>query len=169
MLMPALLLNATYEPLKVIPWQKAITLLILGKAEMIEMQEARVNTATRKFDLPSVLRLVKRVKVPRKPVQFSRSNLYKRDDYRCQYCEQHFGPSALTFDHVMPRSRGGATDWLNIVAACQPCNRVKGDRTPEEANMPLFKKPKEPKWLPFAYNSGHGEPHRDEWKPYLWF
>lgn len=169
MLKSALLLNATYEPLKVIPWQKAITLLILGKAEMLETQDNAVRSATRQFNLPSVLRLVRRVKVPRKPVQFSRTNVYKRDNFQCQFCAQHFAPGLLTFDHVMPRSRGGATDWLNIVTACQDCNRVKGDNTPEEAGMPLLKQPKEPRWLPFAYGNSYGEPHREEWKPYLWF
>lgn len=165
----ALLLNATYEPIKVINWQKAITLLIMGKAEMLEIQNAFVRSANDQFPLPSVLRLVRRVRVPKKPVQFSRANVYRRDDYQCQYCGDHFAPAALTFDHVMPRSRGGETSWLNIVTACQECNRFKGDRTPAEAQMPLLNNPKEPNWLPFADSRYSGsETHRQEWRPYLW-
>ncbi len=77
----ALLLNATYEPIKVISWKKAITLVLLGKAEMLEEQGRRVHTSTQSFELPAVLRLQRRVRVPRKPVQFSRTNIYRRDKY----------------------------------------------------------------------------------------
>ena len=105
---PALLLNATYEPIKIISWKKAITLCFLGKAEMLERQEEDIHSTNDTHALPSVLRLYRRVRVPRKPVQFSRGNVYRRDGYTCQYCVQKFSPSQLTFDHVMPRSRGGA-------------------------------------------------------------
>ena len=165
---PALLLNATYEPLKVISWQKAITLVFLGKAELIEAQDERVRTSSSSYELPSVLRLVTRVRVPRKPVQFSRANIYRRDKYQCQYCGDKFSPSVLTFDHVIPRSRGGDTSWGNIVACCQPCNRVKGNKTPDEANMPLLRKPKEPRWWPFALGAGLSDSPPDTWRPYLW-
>ena len=106
---PALLLNATYEPIKIISWKKAITLLFLGKAEMLERQDEDIRSTNDVHALPSVLRLYRRVRVPRKPVQFSRGNVYRRDGYTCQYCAQKFSPSQLTFDHVMPRSRGGET------------------------------------------------------------
>jgi len=161
-------LNATYEPIKVISWQKAITLVLLGKAELIERQETMVRTSTRKYELPAVLRLVRRVRVPRKPVQFSRANIYRRDKFICQYCGGTFAPAVLTFDHVMPRSRGGDTSWTNIVTSCGNCNRLKGDRTPEEAGMPLLNEPKEPKWWPFALGSGYNESTPAEWRPYLW-
>lgn len=164
---PALLLNATYEPLLVINWRKAITLVILGKAEILEPQVKRVRSATATHELPSVLRLVKRVKVPRKSVQFSRSNVYRRDDYQCQYCGVSSRSAVLTFDHVMPRSRGGGTSWENIVTSCETCNRRKGDRTPQEARMPLLSKPKEPRWWPFSLSTFDGD-HPEHWKPYLW-
>ncbi len=164
----ALLLNATYEPIKVISWKKAITLMILGKAEVIEMQGARVHSAAAAFQLPSVLRLLQRVRVPQKPVQFSRANIYRRDGYVCQYCAQRFTASHLTFDHVLPRSRGGATTWLNIVTSCQSCNRIKGDRTPDEAQMPLLYQPREPRWWPFSHGCANVDNHRDDWRPYLW-
>ncbi|MGM0557527.1 MAG: HNH endonuclease [Myxococcota bacterium] len=165
---PALLLNATYEPLSVVSWKKAITLVILGKAEMIEQQRNEVRSATRTFTLPSVLRLVKRVRVPRSRVRFTRLNVYRRDQFRCQYCGDQFRGEELTFDHVMPRSRGGDTSWSNITTSCKPCNRVKGDRTPPEADMPLLNEPKEPRWWPFSAGSARFEQHPESWKPYLW-
>ena len=164
---PALLLNATYEPLSVISWQRALTLVLCGKAEMLERHTTPVRTALRHYELPSVLRLMRRIRVPRKPVQFSRTNIYQRDQYTCQYCADHFPPSQLTFDHVLPRSRGGDTSWLNIVTSCQGCNRHKGNRTPEEANMPLIKPPKEPRWSPFSLHEKAGQ-HPDTWQAYMW-
>lgn len=165
---PALLLNATYEPIKIISWKKAITLLFLGKAEMLERQDEEVYSTNRSYALPCVLRLQRRVRVPRKPVQFSRGNVYRRDGFTCQYCTLKFAPSLLTFDHVMPRSRGGDTSWLNIVSSCQECNRVKGDRTPAEAGMPLLKLPKEPRWSPFTSGSEEYGRQPEKWRPYLW-
>lgn len=169
MMEPSLLLNATYEPIKIISWKKAITLVFLGKAEMLERQTQEVRSARESFAAPSVLRLLRRVRVPRKPVQFSRANVYRRDSFVCQYCQNKFSPSRLTFDHVMPRSRGGETSWVNIVTSCQECNRIKGDRTPSEAGMPLLKAPKEPRWAPFVLGGvGIDGNHPEVWTPYLW-
>lgn len=164
----ALLLNATYEPLRVVPWKKAITLMILGKAEAIERHDRVVHSANDVFVLPSVLRLVRRVKVPRMGIQFSRVNVYRRDGFTCQYCGEEFNADALTFDHVMPQSRGGSTDWKNIVTSCGPCNRQKGDRTPSEADMPLLTQPKKPRWWPFSESSRNFDKHPESWRPYLW-
>lgn len=165
---PALLLNATYEPIRVIPWQKAITLMLLGKAEVLEQHDdAMVRSAQDAHEVPAVLRLIRRVRVPRKPVQFSRTNIYRRDGYECQYCAGTFGPSDLTFDHVLPRSRGGDTSWTNIVTCCQPCNRRKGNRTPDEAAMPLLRPAREPNWRPFSAGPDQHEPP-EIWRPYLW-
>ncbi len=165
---PALLLNASYEPLSIVTWKKAITLLLLGKAEMLVAQSRKIRSATETFDLPSVLRLQRRVKVPHRRVHFSRSNVYRRDNYRCQYCGERFSASLLTFDHVLPRSRGGDTTWSNIVTSCQPCNRTKCSRTPAEAGMPLLNTPTEPRWWPFSAGAGNVDEHPDDWKPYLW-
>ena len=165
---PALLLNATYEPLSVVSWKKAITLVILGKAEMLEPQDRPVRSATMTFALPSVLRLTSRVKVPRQTVQFSRINVYRRDGFKCQYCTRKFPVSKLTFDHVLPSSRGGQTTWENIVTSCENCNRIKGDRTPREAQMPLLLAPKEPRWWPFSMGSWDIADHPERWHPYMW-
>lgn len=164
----ALLLNATYEPLSVVSWQKAITLLVLGKAEMVEVQNLVVHSASQRFRLPSVLRLLRRVKMPRKRVQFCGTNVYQRDGFCCQYCGGSFVPEELTFDHVLPRSRGGRAEWCNIVTSCKPCNLAKGDRTPAEARMPLLKQPTEPRWWPFSSACARTAAHPEEWKPYLW-
>lgn len=165
---PALLLNASYEPLSIVDWRKAITLLWLGKAEMLEAHARKIHSATRSFDLPSVLRLQRRVKIPSHRVHFSRTNVYRRDNHRCQYCGERFNASELTFDHVVPRSRGGDTSWSNIVTSCQPCNRQKCSRTPSEAKMPLLSTPVEPRWWPFSAGAGNMDDHPESWRPYLW-
>lgn len=165
---PTLLLNASYEPLSVVTWKKAITLLLLGKAEMIETQEYSARSVSKSYALPAVLRLRNRVTVPRKSVGFTRANVYRRDGFRCQYCTEKFSGGVLTFDHVMPVSRGGRMSWENIVTSCGPCNRAKGDLTPEEASMPLLKQPKAPRWRPFSLSSWDAEDHPLVWHPYMW-
>ncbi len=164
----ALLLNASYEPLSIVSWKKAITLTWLGKAEIITNQDKFVTTYTTPYPLPSVLRLLKRVRVHRTRVHFSRLNVYRRDGFRCQYCGIRFSAHELTFDHVMPKSRGGIISWTNIVSSCQPCNRKKCSRTPAEAKMPLLTQPVEPRWWPFSTGSGQVDHHPDDWKTYLW-
>lgn len=164
---PALLLNSTYEPILVIDWRKAITLIVLGKAEILEPQLAVARSASAEFTLPSVLRLTKRVKVPRRTIQFTRANVYRRDGYLCQYCGISNHEATLTFDHVIPRCRGGATSWENIVTSCEPCNRQKGDYTLEDARMTLAQRPRAPRWLPFTMSPWDGH-QPDHWKPYLW-
>lgn len=165
---PALLLNATYEPLSIVSWKKAITMVLLGKAQAIEKHDCRIRSASDSWALPSVLRLFRRVNIPRRKIRFSRLNVYRRDNFTCQYCGVESPADDLTFDHVMPRSRGGDTGWTNIVTACPTCNRKKGDRTPEEAEMPLMSEPKQPQWWPFSRYSKQLNEHPDDWKPYLW-
>ena len=140
-----LLLNATFEPLKVISWQRAMTLFVSGRAEIIETHDREVRAVTFSFKLPSIVRLLRFVKVRNlHQVKFSRANIYVRDDYTCQYCSGQFEPEDLTFDHVIPVARGGRRAWDNIVTACQPCNRRKDDRTPEQAGMTLRRAPRRP-------------------------
>ena len=143
-----LLLNISYEPIKVINWQKAITMLFLGKVEVIEEYGQDIHSVSFTIKLPSVVRLLKVVKRSKKPVKFSRQNIYARDRYKCQYCRVKFPPEDLTYDHVLPKSRGGKTEWTNIVTCCIDCNRKKGGKTPREASMKLMKKPVMPAWVP---------------------
>ena len=159
-----LLLNQNYEPMSVVTAKKAIILLYLQKVEIIEARAQLVRSQYLALPLPSVVRLTCYVRVPKKRVELNRGNVLRRDTYRCQYCGTKKGP--LTLDHVLPKTRGGADSWENLVCACVTCNNKKGNRTPDEANMILLKKPKKPNYLFFMqYFIGISE---QSWKPYLY-
>jgi 5-methylcytosine-specific restriction endonuclease McrA len=143
-----LLLNSTYEPLKVISWQRAVTLMWLGKVEVIRTYERDIRSVTFKIRMPAVVRLLRFIRRKRPQISFSRRNLFARDANSCQYCGGRREPSELTYDHVVPRSLGGKTDWHNIVTCCIECNRRKGGRTPEQAGMRLLRPPRRPERLP---------------------
>lgn len=144
-----LLLTPWMAPQRVISWQRAITLVYLGKAEVLEAYDELVTAPKCAWPTPSVLRLIRGAPSARKHrVRFSRANVFTRDKYRCQYCGQRLPATSLNYDHVVPRARGGKTCWQNIVAACYPCNGRKGNRTPAEAGMPLRGAPYEPRYLP---------------------
>ncbi len=165
-----LVLSQAYEPIKVISWKRAFTLLTLGKVEVVEeYDDANVRTVSLVFKVPAVVRLLNAFRRHRKPVKFSRVNIYARDHYRCQYCGNKAPISDLTYDHVVPRSRGGKTTWTNIVTACFKCNRRKRDRTPDEAGMKLRTAPVQPKWVPAVTIriSTHSVP--DAWRDYLYW
>ena len=140
-----LLLNATYEPIKVISWKRAMTLWVQERVEIIDTHDREVRAVTFSFKLPSIVRLLRFVKVRNlHQVKFSRANIYIRDDYTCQYCARRFEPEELTFDHVVPVAQGGRRTWENIVTACVSCNRRKDARTPAEAGMTLLRPPRRP-------------------------
>ena len=142
-----LLLNASYEPLLIVGWQRAMTLLFQGKAEVIEEHDEEVHSVKVTFKIPSVLRMLSMVKIRRRaPVKFTRLNIFTRDGFTCQYCVQKFETEELTFDHVVPVAQGGKKTWENIATACVACNSRKEGRTPEQAGMHLLKKPKQPVW-----------------------
>src|SRR5688572_30990497 len=143
-----LLLSQGYEPIKVISWQRAITLLFLGKVEVLEEYDHNVRSVSIVIKIPAVVRLLRAFRRHAKPVKFSRVNIYARDHYRCQYCGRRASISELTYDHVTPRSQGGRTEWTNIVTACHDCNRRKGGRTPSQAGMRLLHEPQQPRWVP---------------------
>lgn len=140
-----LLLNATFEPLKVISWKRAMTLWCQGIVEIVETHDAEKRAVTFSFKVPSIVRLLRFVKVRNvHQVKFSRANIYTRDRYTCQYCRELFEPEDLTFDHVVPVSQGGRRSWENIVTCCVNCNRRKDNRTPAEAGMTLLHQPRRP-------------------------
>lgn len=145
-----LLLNAGFEPLRVVSWQRAFVLVFQNKVEILEEYTACVATVSRKFKVPAVIRLNRWVNLKRQSpiIRFSRANLYARDSYRCQYCRIMFPERELTLDHVLPVVRGGKKTWDNILTACIRCNQKKGHRTPEEAGLKPLSKPIAPKWLP---------------------
>jgi 5-methylcytosine-specific restriction endonuclease McrA len=165
-----LLLNASFEPLKIIPWQRAITLLFSGKVEVIEEYSKEIHSVTFSIRLPSILRLLKYVKVRKtRVVKFSRANIYARDRHTCQYCGRASSTDELTFDHVIPVSRGGTKNWENIVTACIECNRRKGGQIPEEAGMRLIQKPVEPNWVPTLNVTFVFRNFPDSWRDYLYW
>jgi 5-methylcytosine-specific restriction endonuclease McrA len=166
-----LLLNASYEPLKVVHWRKAITLYCQGKVEVIAVHEREIRAVSVSFKLPSVIRLLRFVKIKRRfdYVPFSRANIYARDNHTCQYCSQPFSIAELTFDHVIPVAQGGRKDWENIVTCCVTCNRKKGGRTPGEAGMKLHRPPRRPDSVPAIRITIGLRSAPESWRDYLYW
>lgn len=138
-----LVLNASYEPLNVCSVRRAVVLVLKEKAELVEKGERTVRSESTTLPHPVVIRLVTYVRIPRdqRRRRITRRAVFARDSWTCQYCGT---TSHLTVDHVMPRSRGGASDWENIVTACAPCNRRKGNRTSVETGMHPRRSPRAP-------------------------
>ena len=166
-----LLLNATYEPLKVVHWQKAITLWCKGKVEVISVYDREVRSVSITFKLPSVIRLLRYIRIKRRfdYVPFSRANIYARDDHTCQYCGEPFPLNDLTFDHLVPVAQGGRKDWENIVTCCITCNRRKGGRTPQEAGMRAVRTPRRPTRVPAVRVTVGLRNAPDSWLDYLYW
>jgi 5-methylcytosine-specific restriction endonuclease McrA len=156
-------LNQDYRALTICSVQRAVVLVHLQKAEMVEsMPDVFLRSSSIHFPWPSIVRLKAFVRVPYKRIMLSRKNVLRRDGYRCQYCGSR---DSLTVDHVLPRSRGGRDTWENLVAACTPCNNKKGNRTPDEARMELRRTPFRPSQVMFIRDFiGNVD---DTWKPYL--
>ena len=150
--METLVLDQSYQPVGRVTWQRAITLLFMGKIEIVsEYEDREIRSVTFSMKMPSVVRFVNAVRRRKQAVRFSRQNIYIRDSGRCQYCGQHVEMHDSTYDHVVPRSQGGKTCWENIVIACGGnggCNSKKGNRTPAQAGMKLLKVPVRPRQLP---------------------
>jgi 5-methylcytosine-specific restriction endonuclease McrA len=159
-----LVLNATYEPINVCTVRRAIVLMLKERAEVIEHAAWELRSESTAIARPVVIRLVTYVRVPREARQrkITRRAVFARDGWSCQYCGSG---SNLTVDHVVPRSKGGASTWDNIVASCAPCNRRKGDRVPRQANMRLRRKPHPPRAEVFIHVSAPSVPAA--WRQYL--
>jgi 5-methylcytosine-specific restriction endonuclease McrA len=164
-----LVLSQGYEPLKVIPWERAITLLFLGKIEVIEEYDHDVRSTSLVIKMPAVVRLISAFRRHKKKVKFSRVNIFGRDKYKCQYCGDKGKLADLTYDHVVPKSRGGKTTWKNIVTCCYDCNSKKGDKSPQEAGMRLRKQPVQPSWLPSMKITIRKEYAPSAWASYLYW
>ena len=138
-----LVLNATYEPINVCTVRRAVVLLLKDKAEMIERADWQLHSESTTLSRPMVIRLVSYVRIPRHSHRrkITRRAVFARDDWTCQYCGSR---SNLTVDHVIPRSKGGSSDWENIVASCAPCNRRKGDLLLRNSGMRLNRVPRTP-------------------------
>ena len=161
-----LVLNKSFAAVHICGMEKVMAMMFTGEAEAVDenlqcynfkdwvelsamMGENRngfVNTVTMKIAVPDVVRLLRFNKLPARQVKFTRSNIYSHYKKKCCYCAKQISTFDSTLDHVVPRSKGGRTEWLNIVLACRPCNARKADKTPEEAGMRLLVKPSKPQW-----------------------
>ncbi|MEZ4316623.1 MAG: HNH endonuclease [Myxococcota bacterium] len=162
-----LVLDAAYRPMHAVRWQRAMVLEILDRVDVLEYYDHVVRSAQDVFQLPAVVRHRGYVRRGPRQVALTRRNLLARDNNRCQYCGKGFAMTELTVDHVQPRSRGGASTWENLVTACAPCNRGKGDRTPDEAKMPLLSVPKRPTVIAVGRHGLFRGDLPDEWSLYL--
>jgi 5-methylcytosine-specific restriction endonuclease McrA len=168
--MKVLTLSHTYEPLGVISWEKAIHLIFSNKVQTLAEYEQKVSSPTLTMKIPSVIvfKSTKRNKI--KSARFSRKNVWVRDEGKCQYCGVHVSPDSYTLDHIIPKTRGGTTNWNNIVTCCSPCNQKKGDKSLQQAGMKLLKPVIKPHFLPYTQNvEFHIDTKHlpDEWKYWL--
>lgn len=164
-----LVLSPGYQPMDVVPWQRAIMLWAIGKAEIVESHDKTVRSVNFEMKIPSVIRFLRAARSKKRAVKFSRDNVLMRDNYRCQYCNSKVSRDLFTYDHVIPRAQGGQTVWTNVVICCMDCNQKKGGRTPEQAGMKLLSIPIKPKKLPdtikFCLTWNDNMP--DSWKNWL--
>ena len=164
-----LLLSQSYEPIKAISWRRALTLLTLGKIEVLSEYDGFIRSTTLVIKVPAVVRLLRYFRPTKRRIKFSRVNIYARDRYTCQYCGEKKRIADLTFDHVLPRQAGGKTTWENIVTCCQPCNLKKGGRTPQEARMRLRAVPVQPDWVPSITITINSKSVPSAWRDYLYW
>jgi 5-methylcytosine-specific restriction endonuclease McrA len=167
-----LLLNASYEPLAVIPKRRALSLLIRNVVDGVTEEAVALTSIANTCHIPTVLKLRRYVNVPQRGARWNRHNVFKRDNFTCIYCGVRPGDrrngrilrcNDFTLDHVLPRSRGGRNTWTNTACACATCNGRKGNRTPHEAGMSLLWEPKTPR-VDYIVASGEVP---EAWKFYL--
>jgi len=165
----ALLLDRNYMALSVVPWKKAVKLMVKGKAEAVVGSGVvrEVQSASNNFSVPSIIRLLVVIpwKAHTRKLKFSRKNIVIRDDKKCQYCDIKLGNGVGTLDHVIPKSRGGKTDYLNCVLCCKSCNNRKGNMTPAEAGMTLSQRLKKPTFITLYKHHLSSPPN--EWGDYI--
>ncbi len=172
---PALVLNADFRPLSYFPlslwsWQDAIKAVFLDRVNIVSEYDTLVHSPTTQMRLPSVIALKDYVHLDRRPA-FTRFNVFLRDRFRCQYCGVGYSSEELTFDHIIPRSRGGRTTWANVVTACQDCNLEKSNRTPAECHMHPLLPAAQPTTFQLQEN-GRGFPPNflhESWRDFLYW
>jgi len=161
---PVLVLNANFEPINVCTTRRAVGLILSGKAGMVANGRGMIHSVSQAIPCPSVIRLEYMVKRPRPQVKLTRREVFRRDNYTCQYCGRS-GPE-LTVDHIIPRHLGGEHIWTNVVAACSSCNHLKGGRRLDEVHMRLAHRPKEPP-ASAAYIFGYYKNGNNEWDQFI--
>jgi len=163
-----LVLNAGYEPIQLVTWQRAICLVMTAKAEVISEYADIVRTVTKVYPMPSVVKLKRYMRTTLRGmnlIRCTRKNIFIRDRHECQYCGVRCKAEEITIDHVIPKARGGRTVWDNVVTACYECNRRKGHHAPEQVGLKLRRAPKKPGWRDML-DSGHNQFVAD-WIPFL--
>ncbi|HVG81022.1 MAG TPA: HNH endonuclease [Methylomirabilota bacterium] len=172
---PALVLNAdfrplSYFPLSLWPWQEAVKAVFLDRVNIISEYDRVVRSPSFEMRLPSVISLKDYVETSRRPA-FTRFNVFLRDRFACQYCGEARPSHELTFDHVIPRSRGGRTQWINVVTACQGCNLKKGNRLPVQAGMHPRRHPHQPSSYELQENGRSFPPNflHESWRDFLYW
>lgn len=158
-----LVLNQNYEPIAICNAKKAIILIYLEKAEIIETFDTEIRAVSFSMPFPSVVRLQVYIYKPYMSVMLTRKNILRRDRHKCQYCGKTALP--LTVDHIIPKHFGGKQTWENLVCACFRCNNRKGNKTPDQVGMELIKQPQKPSKL-FFLQYFIEKPH-ESWRPYL--
>lgn len=167
--MQVLVLSTSYQPLGRVSWQEAVSDVFVGRVEVVSYYKDKfIRTVSGTELMPAVVRFVKGVvkKFFYREPRFSRKAVWARDAGACAYCSKSVSPYSFTYDHVLPVSRGGKTEWTNIVTACPPCNHRKGNRTPEEAGMRLKVKPSVPRHVPIL-DDWFGRDVPDEWVDFV--
>ena len=171
-LSPALVLNADYRPLSYYPlslwsWQDTIKAVFLERVNILAHYDTKVHSPSFEMPLPSVVCLKTYVQPSRAPT-FTRFNVFLRDKFKCQYCTS---PQDLTFDHLIPRCKGGITSWDNVVTACSSCNMIKGAKSTREAKMFPLQKPYAPSLQQLHSNGRHFPPNylHESWMDYLYW
>ncbi len=169
------MLNADFRPLSYFPlslwsWQEAIKAVFLDRVNIVSEYDRVVRSPTRVMRLPSVIALKDYVQSARRPA-FTRFNVFLRDRFTCQYCGHPFPTQELTFDHVVPRSRGGRTTWENVVTACSSCNLVKGNRLPHLCGMQPLTRAYQPTTFQLQENGRSFPPNflHQSWRDFLYW
>jgi 5-methylcytosine-specific restriction endonuclease McrA len=184
-----LVLNRLWQPVNMCSARRAITLVFLGHAHVVGTDEddqyfthdvgswmdrstlsapekSVVRSISHQFLVPEIIVLSLFDRLPKKQVKFTRENIYRRDAYRCQYCEDRFEPKELNLDHVIPRDKSGRTSWDNVVTSCIPCNTRKANKLPEQARMFPRRPPKAPSWRPLFSTTSRPLPC-DSWSHFI--
>lgn len=164
-----LVLNATYEPVHICNVRRALIMIFKGLAVMEEPARFALRSIRTTFPAPSVIRLMHFVHIPYRKKLASKNNILIRDRYVCQYCGKPLKSHEITLDHIVPKSRGGESNWENLATCCPRCNVKKGSQLPEEAGLKLIKDPRNGSSYHFLHLLRHYGSVDERWRKYLFY